>query len=1228
MIRLLFDIQGMQNNSRDRGIGRYVLSLAHALAKLPGEVELFLLANDLFRESSDEIAKRLGGLVQPDRIVRFHGVGPTAEDFEENSVNATMSELLYEDFLERIAPDALLIGSLFEGAQDNSIGKIGSAPKPYVAAAIIYDLIPFLDPDKFLGNERTRDWYHRKLVSLENSDLLLAISNSARLEPIEFLNLDPVHVVEIASAASDIFIQEAGGSGPFEQSVREVLVRYGIARPFLMHTSAFEERKNFEGLVRAFGLLPRAVQEAHQLVLVCKIRDDDRPRMTDLARQCGLSPDAMILTGFVPDEDLAALYRAAKLFVFPTFHEGFGLPPLEAMSCGTPAIGSNVSSIPEVIGRADALFDPHSHSDMAALITKTLTNNQFYASLAEHARTHSKRFSWDRTARAAIAAIESRVTKHPIEPDPSRLDPAAFARRFVARLGDAEPSSDLLRAVAIAYASNEAEARRFRAMARPGEELTWRVEGPFDSSYSLALLNREFARALGQLGHRVALHSTEGPGDFDADPGFLAANPDLAAMHGAVPSLPHAGCDVVSRNLYPPRVADMRGRLNALHSYAWEEGGFPTPWVQSFNERLNLITCLSTHVEKVLIDNGVRVPTVVSGSGVDHWERVVPNPTFRLSPRSFRFIHVSSCFPRKGVDVLLDAYGAAFTARDDVTLVIKTFENPHNEVREMVDARRRAIPNYPDIALNFDELDEADLKALYEQCHVLVAPSKAEGYGLPLAEAMLSGLPVITTGWSGQLDFCNESNAWLVDYDFERADTHFDLPASCWAKPRVESLSEAMLAAFHTTADERTSMAVRGRGQLLADHKWADVAARAVEASRAVADVPQARIGWLTTWNTRCGIGTYSEHLLAGVDRNVTVFGSYERGRIHPDAPNCIRSWRAGKSYNDLDAVADHVERLGIDVVVVQFNYSFFNHRELARFIARLSAGDRAIILMLHSTQDPVREMPGNELILIAGALAKCDRLLVHSIADLNRLKAIGLLDNVALFPHGVLSVAGEPFRSDPRGHPLVATYGFALPHKGLVELVEAAAILRDRGAPIRLRMINAEYPADVSRYTLGAVEKAVRDLRLENLFELHTEFLPDEQSLALLSQADLICYGYQQTGESASGAVRMGIAAKRPVAVTPLPIFDDLGDAVFKLPGTSAAAMADGIQQILMSIVGGSEDAAATSAKADTWRAQHDYSALGERLTGMADALASRRRRRDRSGTPRPLRATEEFAT
>jgi hypothetical protein len=181
------------------------------------------------------------------------------------------------------------------------------------------------------------------------------------------------------------------------------------------------------------------------------------------------------------------------------------------------------------------------------------------------------------------------------------------------------------------------------------EKLTWRVEGPFDSSYSLALLNRETAIALDALGHRVVLHSTDGPGDFPANADFLKAHPLLASFHDRDTTTPQTSADVTSRNLYPPRVTDMQCRINLLHHYAWEESGFPAPWAIDFNTHLQGLTCLSKHVQKLLIDHGVTVPMTTSGCGVDHWERIVPDADFVLQAKPFRFLHVSSCFPRKEI---------------------------------------------------------------------------------------------------------------------------------------------------------------------------------------------------------------------------------------------------------------------------------------------------------------------------------------------------------------------------------------------------------------------------------------------------------------------------------------------------------------------------------------------------------------------------------------------------
>src|SRR4030065_2113552 len=98
----------------------------------------------------------------------------------------------------------------------------------------------------------------------------------------------------------------------------------------------------------------------------------------------------------------------------------------------------------------------------------------------------------------------------------------------------------------------------------------------------------------------------------------------------------------------------MEGRIRLLHSYAWEESGFPPEWAGDFNRYLQGIACLSTHVEKILIDHGMTVPVAPSGCGVDHWQHSEAAQDFVLDARAFRFLHVSSCFPRKGVDSLLE----------------------------------------------------------------------------------------------------------------------------------------------------------------------------------------------------------------------------------------------------------------------------------------------------------------------------------------------------------------------------------------------------------------------------------------------------------------------------------------------------------------------------------------------------------------------------------------------
>jgi glycosyltransferase involved in cell wall biosynthesis len=1201
-MKLLFDLQALQNESRNRGIGRYVKSLFDALAKR-SDIELYGLLNGAMRDTLGAALDHVAGKIGAERVLVFPGITDTCEHISENKDRRKLGEAAYEAFVAQIGADVLLIGSAAEGFGDDTCLSLEDIGVSYLKSVILYDLIPFIDPDKYLGDSKTKAWYAERIRQIEAADILLAISDSSRLEALNFLERSPSSAVSISTAIdSSIFSSE----GPQNT---EILQRLGIFKPFVMHTSAIEPRKNFEGLIKAFAALPSDIRAKHQLVFVGSANEATHQGLSQLARSHGLSDADVVMPGYVPDPELAQLYRACRLFVFPSFHEGFGLPALEAMACSCPTIGSNLTSIPEVIGSQTYTFNPADTAAMSALMRTLLSDEKEWAKARAHAIEQAAKFCWDGVADRTVVALKAAIVGRGPALAPAFPSARQMTLHVVQRvdLPSCPPEDVTKLACCLVAAEDELVAKR--AAALPKEGKTWRIEGPFDSSYSLALVNRETARAMAGLGWQVALHSTEGPGDFPANPDFLAANPDLAIMHERAAKGSHQRSFATSRLLYPPRVTDMTGPVNALHHYAWEESGFPQEWVDDFNGSLTTMTALSTHVEKILIDNGVSVPMVTSGCGVDHWDRVVADPSYRIEARGFRFLHVSSCFPRKGVDALLAAYEAVFTIDDDVSLVIKTFDNPHNDVREKLAALQARNQRYPHTVLIFDDLADAELKSLYGQCHVMVGPSFAEGYGLPFAEAMLSGIPVITTNWGGQLDFCNPSNSWLVDYRFERAKTHFGLWASAWAKVKVASLAHAMREARAASPETRAAMAARGREQLMGRHQWGHVAQRLTAAVATLPIVPRRdpRIGWISTWHSKCGIATYSQHLVATLPDEPTVFSPVNETQL-VGKDGSIRCWRQSKTSSELWRILAHPQAQSIDAFVIQFNYGFYNHADLARFITQAKALGKSVIICLHSTIDPVHEadVVNFRLAWLAPTLAACDRVLVHSIDDLNRLKALGLVENVALFPHGVLRRAEPASLRPDGGEQTVSTYGFALPHKGLPEMLRALRQLHDRERKVKLRMVNAEYPVPFSTALIEELKKQTRELGLSSSVEFHSRFLSDEESMALLSDSDLIVFPYQATAESASGAVRYGMAAERPVAVTPLPVFADLDGATYSMAGTSSTDLANGIAAALDAIVKNTPEALAIAKQARRWRDQHDYRIIGKRLFNMCKALAS----------------------
>ena len=413
-MRIVIDLQGAQTASRFRGIGRYTMALTRGILRNAGDHEVWLVLNGALDESVAAIRAGFADLVPRERIRVFESPGRVAEMDSRAAPRCRAAEMILEQFIALLEPDVVLVTSLFEGYVDDAIGSVGTFIDGARTAVILYDLIPLLNQDVYLGSPTQRQYYMRKIESLKRAGRLLAISDYAREEAVTALGLAPDRIVAISTAVDESFVP----AEPTADALEALRQRFGITRPFIMCApGGYDARKNLHGLITAYSLLPADLRAGHHLLIASRLTDHDRLQLEKRAQSNGLATNELILTGYVSDDMLIALYGAAALFVFPSLHEGFGLPALEAMACGTPVIGSNSTSIPEVIGLDEAMFDPRRPEAIAAKIAEVLNDPAFGARLRTHGRKQAAKFSWDNTAQRALRALESlAATSAPVMP--------------------------------------------------------------------------------------------------------------------------------------------------------------------------------------------------------------------------------------------------------------------------------------------------------------------------------------------------------------------------------------------------------------------------------------------------------------------------------------------------------------------------------------------------------------------------------------------------------------------------------------------------------------------------------------------------------------------------------------------------------------------------------------------------------------------------------------------
>jgi glycosyltransferase involved in cell wall biosynthesis len=349
------------------GIGQYILHLVDGLAKIDGENEYVLLQS---RKDDTTI------LEQPN-FRRVSLWTPSHHRLERYSLNVELMRLGL-DVLH--SPDFI------------------PPHRPSCKSVITVHDLAFLLYPHFLTRESARYYGHIDQAVLW-ADHIISVSESTKRDTVQHLGVHEDKITVVYEAANPIF-------RPMDRDTasQEVRSRHGVDGPFVLFVSTIEPRKNVPTLLRALWQLMQCYKEDVRLVLAGGkgwLFEDAFAVVDEL----DLDSRVHVL-GRVSSQDLLYLYNAAEMLAHPAFYEGFGLPPLEAMACGLPVIVSNVASLPEVVGDAGLLVDPHDVDELTVGIWRILNDSELRREMEEKGLRQAGRFSWERAARETQAIYQ------------------------------------------------------------------------------------------------------------------------------------------------------------------------------------------------------------------------------------------------------------------------------------------------------------------------------------------------------------------------------------------------------------------------------------------------------------------------------------------------------------------------------------------------------------------------------------------------------------------------------------------------------------------------------------------------------------------------------------------------------------------------------------------------------------------------------------------------------
>ena len=381
------------------GSGQYINHLIHQLVRPGNEGEYVLVKNTECRMQNTSHSHSPFSILHPAFCI-LHPVSTPFDSISENLAKLWFEQVSFPRACRR------------QGVEIAHVPYFASPFFPTTPTVVtVHDLIPMLLP-AYRGSILVRLYTRLVAAAARKADIVLTDSEASKQDIVRLLDIPAERVRVIYLAVDDIY-----QPGLDEHRLTATRRKYGLPESYLLYLGGFDQRKNVPTLLKAFAQLAKDSRFGDSricLVIAGRLPEygldlaiqakrsaffpDPRP----IVQELGIG-ERVVFTGWVPEEDKPALYSGARALIFPSLYEGFGLPPLEALACGTPVITSNRGSLPEIVGDGGLLLEPDDVEGLAGAMEKLLNDDTLWGDLREKGLAHAARFSWEKTARKTLA---------------------------------------------------------------------------------------------------------------------------------------------------------------------------------------------------------------------------------------------------------------------------------------------------------------------------------------------------------------------------------------------------------------------------------------------------------------------------------------------------------------------------------------------------------------------------------------------------------------------------------------------------------------------------------------------------------------------------------------------------------------------------------------------------------------------------------------------------------